>query len=167
MDKITLFAAICVGFLVLSIIVRRLRKTKEAVETKHPAENLPYSLKKCVLTNREKKFYEVLKPVADKFNLTILIKIRLADFITCKAADKKVWQSSFNKINSKHIDFLLCDEQLKPGIAIELDDSTHDKEKRIERDKFVDAVYREIGLNIIHIRNYDEISLETQIKENL
>lgn len=56
-------------------------------------------------------------------------------------------QAHFNKIRSKHIDFLLCDkESMAPLYAIELDDISHEKESRIERDLFVDSALEAAGL---------------------
>ena len=43
---------------------------------------------------------------------------------------------------AKHLDFVICNKDLAPVVAIELDDASHDAEDREERDDFVDAVLR-------------------------
>ncbi|MDM5002678.1 DUF2726 domain-containing protein (plasmid) [Escherichia coli] len=51
----------------------------------------------------------------------------------------------------KHVDYLLCDKtDLKPLLAIELDDKSHQREDRIARDKLVDGIFKAVGLPVIH-----------------
>ena len=59
----------------------------------------------------------------------VLAKVRLADLIEANERHPQ-WQANFNRIRSKHVDFVLCDNWLRPLLAIELDDSSH---KRIDR----------------------------------
>lgn len=48
-----------------------------------------------------------------------------------------------NKIDRKHVDFLLFDPAtMKSQCGIELDDSSHDRHDRRERDQFVDEVFK-------------------------
>ncbi|MEO1255546.1 MAG: DUF2726 domain-containing protein, partial [Bacteroidota bacterium] len=48
---------------------------------------------------------------------------------------------------------LICDwTTLQPIIAVELDDKSHNRKDRRERDKFVDDVFTVAGLPILHIR---------------
>lgn len=108
-----------------------------------------------LLTDNEKQYYNVLAPYAEKNNLHLLSKIRLADLIT---VDKKSLKRnidvkiSFSKISSKHIDFALCNKtDLEPILLIEVDDYTHNRPDRIERDKFIDSTLRGAGYKIIHI----------------
>ncbi|EFH8375491.1 DUF2726 domain-containing protein [Escherichia coli] len=47
--------------------------------------------------------------------------------------------------------YLLCDKtDLKPLLAIELDDKSHQREDRIARDKLVDGIFKAVGLPVIH-----------------
>lgn len=73
-----------------------------------------------------------------------------------------------NKIQSKHVDFLICDkENIKPVLAIELDDSSHLKIDRILRDTLVDKIFESAKLPILHIKtsaNYDKEKLLSQIR---
>ena len=73
----------------------------------------------------------------------------------------------FNKIKSKHIDFVICDNStLKPLICLELDDSSHNRKDRIERDQFIDDVFNSIGYEIIHIpcrSKYDKKEIKSKL----
>jgi hypothetical protein len=58
-----------------------------------------------------------------------------------------------NQINLKRIDFLLVESAtLLPYMAIELDDRSHQHEKSQQRDAFIDEVFAQAGLKLIHVR---------------
>ncbi|MCM1230961.1 MAG: DUF2726 domain-containing protein [Ruminococcus flavefaciens] len=110
---------------------------------------LPYR-KTYLLTKREYNFYKELKPIADKYDLQILAKIRLADLVSVDDdVSPKYYDAYFNKIKSKHIDFAIADN-MRIIALLELDDSTHSRADRIERDEFVDSVVKKCGYDIIH-----------------
>lgn len=113
------------------------------------ADPLPYSKKKYFFSAAERSFYEVLRRLAPDH--TLFAKVRLADLVYVRKGTGS-WQSHFNRINRKHLDFVLCNRDLAPVVAIELDDSSHDGEEREARDEFVDQVLASAALPIVHIR---------------
>ncbi|WEM45794.1 DUF2726 domain-containing protein (plasmid) [Photobacterium sp. DA100] len=91
-----------------------------------------------LLTPAERSFYGVLvKAISNDY--LIFSKVRVADVIVpVKCGTKKNWRIAFNKISSKHFDFIICDkEALNILCAIELNDSSHNTSKRIKRDAFL------------------------------
>ena len=118
-----------------------------------------------VLTEREKNFYETIRLIAEKHNLNVSAKMRLADIVNVSDEIQKqssLWRSNFGKISQKHIDFALQDKtNLEIKLLIEIDDYTHQREDRIERDKFVDSVCEQVNIPILHL--YDVIGLEDKI----
>lgn len=130
----------------------------------HYNENNTYQ-KAQVLTEREKNFYETIRLIAEKHNLNVSAKMRLADIVNVSdyiEYKSSKWYSEFNRINKKHIDFALADKNnLDIKLLIEIDDSTHQREDRIERDKFVDSVCEQVNIPILHL--YDVIGLEDKI----
>jgi hypothetical protein len=111
---------------------------------------LPYSKKKYFFSVAERSFYEVLKRLISP-DYTLFAKVRLADLVdVTKGAS--AWQSHFNRISGKHVDFVLCDRDLAPVVAIELDDASHDEGDRQDRDKFVDQALTAAALPIVRIR---------------
>jgi len=57
-----------------------------------------------------------------------------------------------NKIDRKHVDFLLCDPAtMKPRCGVELDDSSHARRDRQDRDEFVDQVFAVAGLPLVRV----------------
>jgi len=127
--------------------------------------NMPYQKKKYFLSKAENNFYKVLRTSLKDTDYYISIKAKLIDFITVTKHPER--QKFFNKIKSKHVDFLICnnDKYFNPILAIELDDKSHESGKRKERDKFVDEVFRNAGLPILHIKASNTYSLNEIRKE--
>lgn len=60
----------------------------------------------------------------------------------------------WNKINRKSADFVLCDKiQIVPQLVIELDGSSHDWDKRKERDEFINELMKITDLKIKHLKS--------------
>lgn len=111
------------------------------------ADELPYRLRDDFLSPAELSFYRVLR-LAVKDRAVIMAKVNLADifFVT----GSKESQSYRNKIDRKHVDFVLCDPAtMKPRCGVELDDSSHARRDRQERDEFVDQVFQVAGLPMV------------------
>lgn len=104
-----------------------------------------YLLSKC-----ESNFYNSLKPVCDKYGYVICPKVGLKDFIA--VTSKKDYLKWFRKISQKHVDFLICDKNLKPLMAIELDDSSHELEQARKNDEFKNELYKELNFPLVRVR---------------
>jgi hypothetical protein len=126
---------------------------------------LPYEIRDDFLTNAEGSFYRVLK-VAAGDELMICPKVRLADIFASNHAEYYHW---FNKIAKKHVDFLLCNTTtLRPVLGVELDDASHLRRDRVERDRFVEQVFKGTGLPLLRVpvrRSYDSTQLGVQIRQ--
>ena len=111
---------------------------------------LPYVRRERLVTKSELKFYWALKSsVQDDW--AIFAMVRIADLIRVEKGTKNM-RSWLNRILSKHIDFVLCDPStLVPVLAIELDDSSHDRPERQERDRFVNEAFESAGLPLLRI----------------
>ena len=113
---------------------------------------------KTILTDREYEFYKRLKPLADEYGLSVYSKVRLADLIEPKPkAENPYWMECFNKIKVKHIDFALADEDTAIVALIELDDTSHSRPDRVERDDFVNAVLENTGYTLL--RTYGDLDV--------
>lgn len=104
-----------------------------------------------LFTYNEKDAYNKLKPIAEKMGYTVFAKVRLLDLVEPIKGNKK-FKAYFWKIQAKHVDFVLCDYKLVAKYIIELDDTSHDRKDRKERDNFVDEVVESVGYKIIHVR---------------
>ena len=105
-----------------------------------------------LLTPTEYSFYKQLQSVTEDYNIDILFKVRLADIFQVKYKNKD-YHKYFSRIKSKHIDFLLLDKNtVKPVIAIELDDASHNKPSSFKNDNFKNAIFSISSIKLIRIR---------------
>lgn len=111
---------------------------------------MPYFKRASLLTKSELRFYKSLhKAVLDDFE--IFAMVRIADLIRVEkgSVNGRKW---LNKILAKHIDFVLCDpNSLEAVLCIELDDASHNRPDRIERDKFVNDAFDAAELPLLRI----------------
>lgn len=105
-----------------------------------------------LLTPTEYSFYKQLQNVVADYNIDILFKVRLADIFQVKYKNKD-YHKYFARIKSKHIDFLLLDKNtVKPVIAIELDDISHNKQSSFKNDNFKNAIFSISSIQLIRIK---------------
>lgn len=137
------------------------------INTNNEKENINiglYEKKEYLMTKNELKFYKQLKKITDKMNLTIFTQVSLYQIIKNKE------YKDFNRIKSKSIDFVITENNGKIKLCIELDDNTHNKNKRIERDNFINEIFKQTNINLLRIpvqEFYNLETLENKIKEQL
>ena len=115
------------------------------------ATNYPYTTRK-LFSAAERSFLGVLdQAVGDEYR--VFGKVRVADVASVqKMPDRGAWQRAFNRISSKHFDFLLCSKaDLAVVAAIELDDQSHQQGKRQKRDAFVVGLCEAIALPLVQV----------------
>ncbi len=126
--------------------------------------NEKYIKKDYLLTKTELKFYKSLKQITDELNLVICPQVTLYQIVQNKNF------KDFNKIQSKSIDFVIAEPNLKIKLCIELDDYTHQKSKRIKRDEFINKLLTDLNIKLIRIQVqnfYNLEELKNKIKESL
>ena len=134
------------------------------LKKKSVSKSLPYRLRDDFLSPAEFSFYKVLSSLGGS-RLTIQSKVRLADVFFVARPNENV--AYFNRIAQKHLDFLVCDSiTMKPLFGIELDDSSHKRNDRQERDEFVESVCKVAGLPLLRLpvqREYTSREIAAQI----
>ncbi len=121
---------------------------------------------KWLFSTNEKDAYQKIKTITDKHGLHLFAKVRLYDLIEPKKGIPK-YKTYLFKIQSKHVDFVICDNKLVATCVIELDDNSHANKKRQERDNFVDDALKTAGYKIIHIFAVKEEELESAILNSI
>lgn len=136
------FYFVIVGFLILAVLLVAVSKViKPTVEKQ---EVLPYLLKNRFFTQSEFVFYGTLLQELDTVRFRIFPKVRIADFVETTATGKDFY-TWFNKIKSKHIDFIIWDTKKNEiALGIELDGNSHNSEKMTHRDSFVNKLYEQL-----------------------
>lgn len=113
---------------------------------------------KYLLTKNEWYEYKKLKQYAAEKQLQVCPKVRLLDLIEPKQG--KGYMSALGKIQSKHVDFVITDPDLRIKAILELDDNSHNTADRKERDQFVDMILSSVGYKVIHTRSITEETLK-------
>ena len=131
-------------------------------------EPLPYRQCDNFLSPAELAFFQVLYSAASS-HFYVCTKVRISDLVYVVNRRKNIGHA--NRIDRKHVDFVLCDPTtMDPRLAVELDDSSHQRKDRRERDELVDSVFEAAGLPILHVpwsRNYDREQLKQSIRDSL
>jgi hypothetical protein len=121
---------------------------------------LPYRLAEPFASPAELSFYHVLRQVVGN-DLTVFSKVSLGDLFYPQTGDRGQNAVYRNKIDRKHVDFLLCEPRtLRPLAGIELDDISHQREDRVARDRFVERVFETAGLPLVRFPVQADYSLE-------
>ena len=124
-----------------------------------------------LFTKTEWRFSTVLQE-AIRDDYLLMGKVRIADLLKVeshKDIKRSAWMGKFARISSKHIDFVLvCPQSGRICCCLELDDASHQRKDRIERDVFVNGAFKEAGVPLLRIpteKVYDSEKLRKQIRE--
>ncbi len=144
-----LFTIITILIFVALISIFKI-KSKENVN--RDLDQSKYKKNKTLFTPAERSFLGVLNQVI-KDDAVVFGKVRVADVLSpIDNLERRNWQILFNKISSKHFDFIICDKKnLNILCAIELDGKSHNSKKRKERDIFLDSACNSASFPLIHI----------------
>lgn len=169
--ELLIVAGLVVVVVAIAVIAVVMRSGKPSAPGQTPpASDLPYRKVESLLSPAERSFYDVLVPVADAEKLRVFAKVRLQDLFSLpRGTDNRATYQ--NKIQQKHVDFVLCDAQaVVPLLAIELDDASHRRAERQARDQFVDAVYATAGLPLLRVAvkpSYAAGELAVEIRQRI
>lgn len=138
----------------------------QVLESDEEQVDAPYNLRDDFLSAAETSFYQVIKGMMGDY-LTVCPKVSLSDVLYVSRKNER-FQAYVNKIDRKHVDFLICESKtMKPRFAIELDDASHQREERVQRDEFVDRVFNAAGLPLVRVpvmNAYNVRELEMRFK---
>ena len=153
--------------IIITILEKKLNNVNsdnEKVDNLSNNYNDKYEKVDYLLTKNELKFYRILKQVTNKLGYSLFCQVALYEIV--KSKDYK----DFNKIKSKSIDFVITQENCKILLCIELDDASHENKKRIERDIFINKLFKDLDIKLLRItvQNFYNIEeIELKIKESL
>jgi hypothetical protein len=139
-------AVVIIGFVVLAALAKAKGKGAEEAEVGRGSD---YELAQ-LFSPAERSFLGVLEGLLPD-GVGLLAKVRLGDVFRPKKGIPK-WTAANNRLNRKHIDFLIVrTSDLSPVAGIELDDSSHQRADRKARDTFVDDVFKASDLPLLHV----------------
>lgn len=148
-----LLVAAVVGLLVLVSVLSALLRRRPS--------DYPYESYDSLLSPAERSFFGVLQQ-ALQGEFTPLAKVRLADILRVhRSISAQRRAAAFNRVSSKHSDFVICATDTFHVIAVvELDDKSHRGEARQRRDQFLDAALAAAGIPVLHISGQRSYSIQ-------
>jgi predicted RNA-binding Zn-ribbon protein involved in translation (DUF1610 family) len=139
-------------------------------EPKSALKVYPYHLRDDFVSKAEHSFYMVVRSIIPD-TAVFLAKVSLGDLFYVKSGDNSEFRTYTNKIDRKHVDFLLCDAKtMRPIAGIELDDKSHQRDDRLVRDKFVEKVFQSARLPLVRFPakfSYSTAELSAALKPYL
>jgi len=124
------------------ILVKRMRTPKST------PTGIPRFFEKSPLTDIEQVLYHRLtEALPDSF---VLAQVQVSRIVGIHQGP--LWQTWFNKISRKSVDFLICRSDFSIAAAIELDDSSHDHEQRRLADADKNTALNGAGIKIVRWR---------------
>lgn len=108
-----------------------------------------------LMTINEKYQYHTIKRWATERNLIVFTKIRVLDLINPRNNISNS-QVALWKIQAKHVDFVVCDQDINVKCIIEINDNSHNRGDRMERDQFLKEVLEACGYSVIQTLSISE-----------
>lgn len=141
------------GAIVLVIIIGAIveelgKKEKTTTIYKYKRKNTP-------MTRIELAYFLKIKKIIPS-NYYIFPQVHLSAILEHKLSGQN-WKGAFAKINGKSVDFAIYDDKLNLICAIEIDDYTHSREDRKERDKFVNTVLSDCDIVLYRFKSFKDL----------
>lgn len=164
----------CISWAIIAIVImvwlldRRKSTANQAGEPTIEGDTQQKDYSQCyqakyLLTKNEWHEHKNLQKFAAERGLVICPKVRLLDIIEPRSGEKD-YRSLLAKVQSKHIDFLICDKNLHIKAILELDDNSHNQKDRQDRDAFVDQILTSVGYKVIRTHSITETTLDGLIE---
>jgi len=159
-----------IGVVVFVLIIKMLTEvttalSKSSKNIDEETEEYSYQKKKFFMSAPEHDLYDILhKTLSNKYH--VFPQVHLSSIIDHKIVGQN-WNAAFRHINGKSVDYVICDKAyIAPLLAIELDDSSHDREDRVERDEIVERIISEAGLPMLRItKGHNGFEVEKILKD--
>ena len=173
------FAAITVPAILMIILIAKgklvnILETYNGGQTSGSVEGTKnYKRKSCILTQTENDFYGQLCNALYFAGLKVIVwpQVNVSSIIESVGSDSQQRMKAFNRICRKSIDYVIVNQKTRETIlCIELDDYTHNRNRRKERDNFINAIFSNVGIPLFRIKaehNYDFTEIVSAVKQML
>ena len=116
-----------------------------------------YYAKPYIMTARENECFKTLNEIFGA-KWFVIPQVHLSALLNHKVKGQN-WNAAFRHINGKSVDFVLVGkESYKIICAIELDDSTHNRTDRKERDNEIERIFSEAKIPLARIGKFENMT---------
>ncbi|MBQ2620357.1 MAG: DUF2726 domain-containing protein [Thermoguttaceae bacterium] len=176
------FAAVTIPVIILIILIAtgKLSKLLESIRgeqssvsdlvSKSDGGTENYKRKSCILTQTENEFYSQLFNALHQAGLDVIVwpQVNVSSIIESVGKDSQQRMKAFNRICRKSVDYVIVNKRTRETlVCIELDDYTHNRNSRKERDNFINSIFNNVGIPLLRIRaeqNYDFNEIVSTVK---
>jgi very-short-patch-repair endonuclease len=146
---------IILGLVVLAaLLVSALSSSSASKKKVFKNNTYHYTAKNSLMSKTESDFFIKLERVVSE-RYYVFPQVHLSAILDHRVKGQE-WKYAFKHINGKSVDYVLCSRAtLEPTYAIELDDYTHDKPDRHERDIEVERIFEAANLPLVRFKNKD------------
>jgi len=137
---------------IVAVLVKIVASNSSSKRKVFKNNSYSYNSKELLMTRTEAEFFTKLdQAVSERYY--VFPQVHLSALLDHRVKGQE-WKYAFSHINGKSVDYVLCDKStLRPVYAIELDDFTHNRSDRIERDNEVERIFKEARLPLVRFEN--------------
>jgi very-short-patch-repair endonuclease len=152
------YTLLIVAIVIILMLMKAFLDRRQQPEVKQPAV-YHYGAKSSLMTPSEVEFFKMLtEAVGDRYY--IFPQVQLSALLDERTI-RQNYKAARWHINQKSVDYVLCDKvALKLAYVVELDDGSHERVDRQERDKEVERIFRSASIPLARFSNYEKLKLE-------
>ena len=139
--------------------IGKIKQTEDSNENNSQIKKAQYRYyaKPYVMTSRENECFKILNEIFSS-KWFVVPQVHLSALLDYRVKGQN-WNAAFRHINGKSVDFVLIGkESYKVICVIELDDSTHSKPDRIERDVEIERMFKEAKIPLARISKFESMT---------
>lgn len=139
--------------------IGKIKQTEDSNDNNNQIKKSQYKYyaKSYVMTSRENECFKTLNEIFSS-KWFVVPQVHLSALLDYRVKGQN-WNAAFRHINGKSVDFVLIGkESYKVICVIELDDSTHSKPNRIERDVEIERMFKEAGIPLARISKFESMT---------
>jgi Protein of unknown function (DUF2726) len=159
MNAPTVVIVLIVVLVVFLAILKRRNRLADGSPTRWP-----FYVKRLLTQPEQVLYHRLVKSLP---NLVVLAQVQMSRVLGVKKGFRfHEWN---NRINRMSYDFVICDKAATVIAAIELDDKSHESERRIESDAKKGKATTDAGLRLIrwHVKSLpDELTIQRELSAN-
>jgi len=150
---------VLIGIVYIFKGVGKIKQAEDSSENNNQIKKSQYKYyaKSYVMTSRENECFKILNEIFSS-KWFVVPQVHLSALLDYRVKGQN-WNAAFRHINGKSVDFVLIGkESYRVICAIELDDSTHNKPERKERDVEIERMFEEARIPLARIAKFESMT---------
>ena len=150
---------ILIGIVYILKGIGKIKQTEDTNDNNDQTKKSQYKYyaKPYVMTSRENECFKILNEIFGS-KWFVVPQVHLSALLDYRVKGQN-WNAAFRHINGKSVDFVLIGkESYKVICVIELDDSTHNKPERKERDVEIERIFNQAKIPLARISKFEAMT---------